>query len=308
MKKICLMFLFISAALWSAGCGSNTESKVLDSLDSQVSQDYPNAGLLVSGNWLSNNISSSNLVIIDTRSSANYTTGHIPGAISLPVGTFDAGGNPYSYALQPVEDVAAILGNAGVSNTAKIIVYGANVDPSAGRVFWILEYLGADDVHILDGGYAKWAADGRANATDSTTLTATTFTNDVDAAKLATKAEVLVLYPYTKYFAIVDSRNATVDINASLLAYDKGHIPGAINIAYNEFLNSDFSVKSYSDIRTFLDGKGVTADKTVICHCYFGYRSGYHYFIFRLMGFDVRHYAGSWVNWTADLSGPIEID
>jgi len=257
----------------------------------------PNGNLLISGDSLAATIDNANQVIIDVRSAADYALGHIRNAVNLTPGSFDKGGAGIdSTDLKSPAEIAAILGSAGISNSKKIIVYGKNVDANAGRVFWLLEYLGASDVHMLDGGSDKWLIDGRATVTTATAVTAATFTPVPDATKIATKEEVLANYANTTWYAILDSRNA-VD-------YTLKHIPNAINVLIGEFLNADNTVKSYSDLKTLLDGKGITSVKTVITHCYVGYRSGQEYFILRLMGFNVSNYDGSWTEWSADPTLP----
>ena len=107
---------------------------------------------------------------------------------------------------------------------------------------------------------------------------------------------MLARYADTANYTVVDSRNAS--------DYTAKHIPNAINILIGDFLNADNTVKSYSDLKSLLDGKGITTGKTVITHCYVGYRSGQEYFIFRLMGFNVSNYDGSWTEWSADPTLP----
>lgn len=257
----------------------------------------PNGNLLVAGESLAATIDNTNQVIIDTRSATDYANGHIRNAVNLPPGSFDKGGSATdSTDLKSPAEIAAILGGAGVSSSTKIIVYGKNVDANAGRVFWLLEYSGARDVHILDGGYDKWVSDGRSTVTTATAVTAATFTPVPDNTRLATREEVLAHYADTANYAIVDSRNAT--------DYTTKHIPNAINILIGDFLNADSTVKSYADLKTLLDGKGITVGKTVMTSCYVGYRSGQEYFIFRLMGINVSNYDGSWTEWNADPTLP----
>jgi thiosulfate/3-mercaptopyruvate sulfurtransferase len=258
----------------------------------------PNGNLLVSGKSLEVTIDNSNQVVIDARSAADFAISHIRNAVNLTPGSFDKGGTGIdSTDLKSSAEIAAILGAAGITNTTKIIIYAKNVDANAGRIFWLLEYLGAKDVHVLDGGYDKWVSDGRAVTTIVATSTTTAFTPVSDAARLATKAEVLAHYADTTNYAIVDSRNAS--------DYAIKHIPNAVNILITDFLNTDgTTVKSYADLKTLLDGKGVTFGKTVISHCYVGYRSGQEYFILRLMGFNVSNYDGSWTEWSADPTLP----
>lgn len=311
--SLALMALVILALV---GCGSSSDSKSDPVVLTPASSEYPNAGLLVTATSVEENLDNENMVVIDVRSSDDYDEGHIPGAINIPVAW---GGAPFDdasgshtaadwqyYELKSASDIAAHLGSKGVSNTQTIVVYGPDVDPQTGRMFWMLEYLGASDVHVLDGGYSKWVADGRSTTTTKTTLNAATFTPTVTASRLATKAYVLAHYADTANYAVVDSRNAAdagpAVSTGSWLQYNTQHIPNAVNILIGDFLNNDKTVKSYSAISAFLDGKGVTTGKTVITNCYVGYRSAQEYFIFRLMGYNVSNYDGSWSEWNADPS------
>jgi len=155
--------------------------------------------------------------------------------------------------------------------------------------------MGAGNVSVLDGGYTKWVADGRAVVTAATTLPAATFTSTVAATKLSSLADVVANYANTATYAVIDSR-----FNAD---YQTAHIPGAINILETDYLNVDGTAKSSVDIWTMLATKGVTASKKVITHCYVGYMSAQGYFMFRRMGFaTVSNFDGSWTEWAADTT------
>ena len=299
VKKRLGNHILFAGALVLASCGGGTSTTT-------TTTAYPNATLLVSDASLNVTGVSTNQVIIDTRSAALYNTGHIPGAINIPPSALDTTSATVptdATALKDPSAAAAVLGASGVSNTDTIVVYGADTDANAGRVFWALEYLGATDVHILDGGYAKWTADSHTVVTTATTVTAKTFTPAVNAARLATKADVVAHYGDTTNYAIVDSRNYNDATNNNFVT---AHIPNAVSILTGDFLNADKTVKSYADIKALLDAKGVTAGKTVITHCYVGYRSAQGYFMLRLMGFPVSNYDGSWTEWAADTSLPTQ--
>jgi thiosulfate/3-mercaptopyruvate sulfurtransferase len=264
---------------------------------------YPNEDLLVSGESLQANLTATNQVIVDSRSTDLYNAGHIPGAISLPIapggGTFDIGGTGTDRTdLKPAADIAAVLGAAGLTEATRIVVYGADIDWLVGRMFWMLEYVGAAEVVMLDGGFAKWTADARATSTTATTLPAATFTPSVLASSLITKADVLAHYADTANYVVVDSRNF-VDWQAS-------RIPNAVNVLVTDYLNADFTMKTQVELDALFASKGITRDKTVYTHCYVGYRSSQGYFVFRLMGYDVAHYDGSWTEWNADPNTPKE--
>lgn len=264
---------------------------------------YPNEDLLVSGESLQANLTATNQVIVDARSTDLYDAGHIPGAISLPIapggGTFDIGGTGTDRTdLKPAADIAAVLGAAGLTEATRIVVYGADIDWLVGRMFWMLEYVGAAEVVMLDGGFAKWTADARPTSTTATTLAAATFTPSVLASSLITKADVLAHYADTANYVVVDSRNF-VDWQAS-------RIPNAVNVLVTDYLNADFTMKTQVELEALFAAKGITRDKMVYTHCYVGYRSSQGYFVFRLMGYDVAHYDGSWTEWNADPNTPKE--
>ncbi len=295
MKKLFgNLILFFAGLLVFGACSSSTSTTTSSTGTASAAgvATYPNATLLVSGASL--DVNAANQVIIDTRSAADYAAGHITNAINLPPSALDT--TTTSFALNDPSAAAAVLGAAGVSNTANIILYDKDVYANAGRVFWALEYLGAGKVFVLDGGYAKWVADARTVVTTATTLTATTFTPTVDAAKLATLTDVAAYSADTAKYAIVDSRDAK--------DFAAGHIPTAINALVGDFLNKDKTVLSYAKLKNLLDYRGITTGKKILAHCYVGYRSGQEYFIFRLMGFDVRNYDGSWTEYNAATAYP----
>lgn len=298
----------------AAGCSDSSTTP-------KVEGGYPNAELLVAGADLEVALDHADAVrrgtpafgssaplhsapiIIDTRSATAYAAGHVPGAINIPIspgnGTFDKGGSgPDATDLKSATDLAAALGALGLTREADIVVYGTDLDWLVGRMFWMLEYLGATNVSMLDGGFAKWTADGRATSTEAASRAASTFTSQVVPAILVDKADVLAAYANTDEFVIVDSRNA-VDYQAS-------RIPNAVNILIPDFLNPDFTMKTALEIDDLLESKAITRDKVVYTHCYVGYRSSQEYFVFRLMGYTVAHYDGSWADWNADPETPKE--
>jgi thiosulfate/3-mercaptopyruvate sulfurtransferase len=262
-------------------------------------QTYPNAALLVNGAWLKTKANDARLVIIDTRKDADYAAGHIQNAINIPPAALDVKNEAGDGSvLRTAAELSDVFGKNGVSNTSTVVLCGAaNADYSSSRLFWALEYLGHKDAHILDGGYAKWTADGNATATEKAARAAVTFSPSANPKVIATKEHVKSNLGNANA-VIVDSRNAT--------DFVVKRIPGAMNILVQDYLNADGTMKSYADMKAFLDSKGITPGKTVIANCYVGYRSAQAYFVYRLMGFEVSNYDGSTTEWFADSSLPTE--
>ncbi len=131
----------------------------------------PFISLLISGDELEANLGKAGLVVIDARS-AGYEAGHIPGAISLKWGDYVK----EDMNLKTTRELEEQLGEAGLSNDVVFVVYDDTTASwgAAGRVFWMLEYLGCDKVHVLNGGWDKWIADARATEMGINTLRSST--------------------------------------------------------------------------------------------------------------------------------------
>ena len=123
---------------------------------------HPN--LIVSVRWLMQHTTDPTLRIVDARPTAEYAQGHIPGAVSLPVAdTFDPA-QPKNYPDTPAQ-LEAVFARKGLSNTTRIILYDNGKDHRSARLFWTLEYVGATNVAVLNGGLTQWHAEQGALST-----------------------------------------------------------------------------------------------------------------------------------------------
>ena len=155
-KSRFIIFLLCLFTLALAGCNDSSSDKK-HTVDPTY-KGYPNGGLLA----VSADLEESGVVILDARSADAYDAGHIPGALSMPWQLFsDAGLN-----LKTVSELEMQLGAAGIKRDTWMIIYDDTTASwgAAGRLFWMFEYLGCENVRILDGGWDKWIADG--NQTD----------------------------------------------------------------------------------------------------------------------------------------------
>jgi thiosulfate/3-mercaptopyruvate sulfurtransferase len=241
----------------------------------------------ISVNELAKVINNSNVVVIDARKSADYMKTHIKGAINLDVTTL-CNNSPIEGILKSESELASILGKNGVSQEKKIVVY-CETGVRAGRMYWILKYLGAKDVSMLDGQMDAWFKGRKPITKAATTLPATSFTVAKNSSLKVDKA-----YVKSKLNAagtvLVDTRKAE-DFNA-------GHIGKAVNIPHESFLN-DKAIKSNDAISSLLNGKGVTKDKEVILYCKTSTTAGLAFFIMKsLLDYpNVKVYDGAWGEW-----------
>jgi thiosulfate/3-mercaptopyruvate sulfurtransferase len=253
--------------------------------------------------WLRQHTQDPNLRIVDARPTAEYDKGHLPGAVSLPVAdTFD----PAQHKNYPdtKEKLEALVARRGMSNTTRIITYDNGKETLSARLFWTLEYVGATDVAVLNGGLKQWQADKGEISTAPVHVEPGQFVAKVDPAKLPTAAQCkLALGDPTK--VILDARSPEEFRGEDVRAKYSGHIPGAVNIDWRENFTNTTLLKDPVTLKTMYESKGITQDKEVIAHCQTGQRSSVSYWTLRLLGYQkVGNYAGSWVEWGNDPTTP----
>lgn len=260
---------------------------------------YPNSNLLADADDLM-----SADVILDARSEDAYNAGHIPGALNLQWQAFVDDDNM----LLPVGDLEVLLGQAGLTRSSEIIIYDDTTASwgASGRLFWMFESLGCNHVSILNGGWDKWAADGNQPETGVNLLPEATFTALADA-DVTTEKEHIKARMNNEDFVIVDTR-ADEEFNGWTLYGEArgGHIPGAVQIPYEWNFQSDKTLLPYDEMKEMYESLGITTDKEVASYCTIGIRSGFAYFLCRLMGYDrASNYDGSIIDWaTASVDCP----
>jgi 3-mercaptopyruvate sulfurtransferase SseA len=301
MKKRSLLALslaLIVTLLLLAGQGSSSAALVASQ------PDFPNAGLLVSADSVQNSIGEENLVIIDART-AGYETSHIPSAINVKFGEYLTWG----VGLLPLTDLESKLSAAGLRRGMTFVIYD-NTSASfgaAGRIFWMLEYLGCNNVHILDGGWDKWVADGKPTEATINTLPVNTFSAIVKPSLKSKKWHIWKRLNDTD-FAVIDSRTDEEYIGWQLYGEARGgHIPQAVQIPYAWYFKADKTVVPYDHLKQMFEARGITTDKEVTAYCTLGIRSGFVYFLLRLMGYpQASNYDGSIAEWSATTWLPMQ--
>ena len=111
----------------------------------------------VSADWVSEHIGRPGYLVIDPRSAMRYLMGHLRGAVNVP---FKKLQGPDGRLGQP-EQLAAAFGEAGLGDDVTPVLYDHQDGRNAAMAAWVLEYLGRDDVHIMDILYESWKDQGR---------------------------------------------------------------------------------------------------------------------------------------------------
>ena len=251
-------------------------------------------------------IKDKNTVIVSAQSKKNYGTSHIKGAIFLDHKRLYKDGKPEGLLKSP-EDIAKILGETGISNTNNIIVYDGAKDKYAGRVYWILKYVGAKNVQILEKDMKAWRS-ARVPLTKAPAKPkATTFTATVNSDVIVDLAWMKSHYKDANV-AIVDVRPVDEFTGKSTSNPSPGHIAGAINLNWETLINQQGVLKDKATIASLFKSAGITADKTIVFYCATSVRAGLPYFVTKtILAYpNVKVYDGAMNEWETEKSNPIE--
>lgn len=270
---------------------------------------------LIDTETLAQNVGGEGLVIVDVRGKAAYLFGgHIPGAVHT---TWHEYSDPEAVAkglLDPnVSRIEQKLQALGISNDSDIVIYSNPFDNwgDEGRMFWMLQYLGHTKLRILDGGWVKWVAEQRRYEHGSVTPKPGNFRAAPATELIVMKDELkqLVRQPHPDT-VIADARSLEEYAGKEVQGIPRpGHVPSAVSVPWNGFLNPDATLKELGAIRDSLREKGLEESKEVICYCTGGVRSAWLYFVLKLVGYPkVRNYPGSWWEWSRDFAAPVEKD
>lgn len=262
---------------------------------------------------LSQNLGREDLLLIDVRGSAAYSS-HIPGAVKS---TWHEYSDPASVAkgvLNPdLSQLEHRLRALGLNQSSDVVIYSNPFDNwgDEGRMLWMLQYLGHPSVRILDGGWVKWVAEQRRFEHDQVKSPTGDFTvkahPELIMNKDALKKLVRDPHPHT---VILDTRSVEEYAGKEIDGLPRaGHIPSALNISWNQFLKPDATVKPLEQVRRIFEDHGLREDQEIVTYCLGGVRAAWVYCLLRYVGYDqVKTYPGSWWEWSRDFAAPVEKD
>ncbi|MDG9760823.1 sulfurtransferase [Pseudomonas sediminis] len=290
------------------GAGALLAAALLQSVTAHAASEY-----LVSTDWLEKNLKDPKVRIIEVSVVPGvYERGHIPGAVNFAW---------HSDLVDPVRrDIASqeafqqLLRKAGVNNDSTTIIYGDNNNWFAAWGAWMFDVYGVDNVKLLDGGRAKWEAEGRQLDSRASTPTAGNVT--VKAANKDLRAflpDVLAAAEKRSDTQLVDIRSAD-EYNGKVfapqgvqeLAVRAGHVPGAVNVPWGQAVAADGTFKSAEELKKVYGAVGIDGSKPIITYCRIGERSSHTWFALKkILGYDVRNYDGSWTEYGNAVGVPV---
>jgi thiosulfate/3-mercaptopyruvate sulfurtransferase len=252
----------------SAGNSGSGTQKPLDRAAS-----FPNGEILKA----MKSVSSSD-VVMDVSNGNSYASSHIKDAIHIPSKEFlSSEGN-----LKTDDELARILGDAGVSRDDSIVLYsGMESSGEAEFAFLVLRYLGQKDVRLLDGNLGDWKAAGLPEVASENILPGTEYRPMV-------KPEVMADYEYVK-----SGQAQIIDVRP-FVEFGKGRIPGSIaldpaNVIKGEKIKTETDL---SDVFSRLD-----KEKPIVVYSDDYSRSALVTYALQLMGYEASLY--TWEDWKA---------
>ena len=238
-----------------------------------------------------------------------YAEGHIPGAAFLHCDRDLSGAMTGSNGRHPLpapERLAARLGEIGIGPQTQVVAYDDAQGMIAGRLWWLLRWLGHERVAVLDGGLQAWQAANGALTSELPRLRPASFVAKVRDSMV--DADYVQAFLQTSRMYLVDARspdrfrgeNETIDPVG-------GHIPGAVNRFFRENLQADGRFKPAAALRTeWLAVLAGASPEQVVHQCGSGVSACHNMLAMEIAGLPgSRLYAGSWSEWCADCGRPV---
>lgn len=276
--------------------------------------DYADGSRLVSTDWVAEHASDPGVVIVESDEDVLlYETGHIPGAVKVDWHT--ELNDRVSRDYVDGAGFAALMAAKGISRDDTIVFYGDKSNWWAAYALWVFSLFGHADVRLMDGGRAKWEAEGREMTTEKPQREATDYPV-VERDDQTLRAFLPEVRDGLGTRPLIDVRSPEEysGERTHMPAYPEegalrgGHIPGAQSVPWAKAANEDGTFRTADELRAiYTDGAGLGTSDDVIAYCRIGERSSHTWFVLQhLLGYDhVRNYDGSWTEWGNAVRVPI---
>jgi len=243
----------------------------------------------VSTAWVADRLEDPLYVILDPRRPMKYLSGHLKNAVNLPAyKAFDA-----DLALVPVDDLSKQISATGLDDHHSPILYDSYDGQNSSVIAWILEYLGRDDVYIMDKFYDQWLAEKREVFYKPIDAEPAVFTARVKPS-LRISADGIRANRSTK---LIDFRSVEEFRGERDMDNKPGHIPGASHIFWRDLVTPEGFLAPKERLQQLFAATGLKPDDKVVSYCRSGIRASVGYLALKQLGYNVQLYDGSYHDW-----------
>ncbi|MFO1398038.1 MAG: sulfurtransferase [Burkholderiales bacterium] len=276
--------------------------------------------LLIGTEALAARIGSPDLVVCDVRhdlmradawGEAQYAAGHVPGALFVHLDrdlSAAKTGRNGRHPLPTPEAAAAVFSRLGITDGKQVVAYDQGGGMFAARLWWMLRWLGFESVAVLDGGFAKWTAEGRPVSTEPGVPVPAAFRI---AHVTPTVSATGIMNSIPRHALVIVDARAPERFRGESEPMDPvaGHIPGARNRPASQNLNADGTFKDPAFLRAeFAAVLGEDSPDLVVHSCGSGVTACHNALAMEIAGMPgTRLYPGSWSEWCADPERPVAV-
>ncbi|MFN0185053.1 MAG: sulfurtransferase [Aquabacterium sp.] len=239
---------------------------------------------------------------------ADHAQAHLPGAAYLDLQRdLSDNASALRFTLPSVPQLEAAFGKAGMADGLEVVLYSSTSPMWATRIWWMLKSLGFA-ARVLDGGLARWQAEGRPVETGDVRHSGARFTARPQPGHWADKDEVLRAIGNGDVCTI-NALTASVHAGTAPVHYGRpGHIAGSVNVPFPSLQQADGRLKPVDELRAAFADSGAFGKARAICYCGGGIAATMTALALHLGGHpDVAVYDASLQEWAAQPELPMAV-
>jgi thiosulfate/3-mercaptopyruvate sulfurtransferase len=289
VKKLAtIFFVLLAFAIIFTGCEADV------TFPGEVGQD------IITAEQALNMMGEDNVVFVDTQKSGDFKDRHLEGAVNIARNDITTFG-PYPNMLASASKIEKSLGENGISNDTKVIIYDDNNNMDAARLWWTMLVYGhdTDKMKVVSGGLKALKEQGANFTSGEYEVEAVEYNaEEKNEQYIATKEEVLAqVNNPSEDTVILDVRSAE--------EVSQGIIPGAVHINYVDNNQDDGTCYPARYVQRYYPDNEVKPENTVIMYCKTSIRAAETFLVLHNAGYqNLKIYDGAWIEWSADGSTP----
>ncbi len=271
---------------------------------------------IVSSEWLEAHLDAPDVVVLDASlylptdprdPVAEYREAHIPGALFFDIDEVADTESDLPHMLPGPVEFSSMVRKMGIGDGQTIVIYDGAGLYSAARAWWMFKTMGAEHVHVLDGGLPKWKAENRPLESGVETRPERHFTARFNNDGVRSLDDVRSAIE--EGHQIADARSLArfnAEAPEPRPGVRGGHMPGAVSVHYCSLLNDGLSFKPNAEMEAIFRDAGIAPDKPIITTCGTGVTAAI--LALALDEIGARHvavYDGSWTEWGGRTDTPV---